>query len=483
VAVIVNLAVTLPLAYLLNIWQDEAYTLQTTSRDLGYAFRQAIGFEQNAPLYFLVMTLWRHVNGSIFSLRLGSVLCIAATIALVPSLARRYLPGVSVGLVTFAVACNAFIIWAAVEMRVYALIILVSALLLLVCYDAFLVERPSKKAAVAYAVCVAIALYTQYYLAFLVVAQGVTVLAYRRRALARFVPAAAAGALAFAPILAIVPAEVENFKGAFAPPSLAHAASSLAGILARYVLPLPFEHAKLTYLALTVAACAGLVVARRALTATGNGAILVMTGCASAFFVAGTYVAGVNILNRHAASLYLPATFSIFAGLTFLRQPLRSRATLAWFCVTLAASVATLAVTYDSLAKPGDWIRATAYLRSHERAGEPIVVFEAENALPLAYYYHGPNRIVAVPHPVDFQRYDVTRFVIRSQGDLAAVLPHARQLWLVTAGECASGSIAFGCDALERFVSTHYRVVSDARFYGSRVRLLQAATPSRPTTS
>jgi Dolichyl-phosphate-mannose-protein mannosyltransferase len=476
VALGINLAITLPLAYVLNIWQDEAYTLQTTSHGLGYAFHQAIGFEQNAPLYFLLLTLWRHVSAGVFSLRLFSVACIAVALALVPALVRRYVPKADAGLVTLAAACNPFAVWAAVEMRVYAMIVLVSALLLLACFDAFFADRPSRWALALYAICAAVALYTQYYLAFLIAAQAVTILVYRRAALVRFAIAAGAAALAFAPMLAIVPAQVANFKGAFARPSLVHSVAGLSGILARYVLPLPVGHAKLIYAGLGIAALLALLLARRSLT-QGNAPILVMTACCFAFFAGGTYAAGVHVLDRHAASLYLPALLSIFAAFTFLRPPTARRAAIVWLGLTLTLSVVSLAQTYHALAKPGDWIRATAYLRAREQPREPIVVFEAENALPLAYYYDGPNRIVAIPTAVNFREYDVSAFVIRSQAELQATVPRAKRIWLITAGECASANIAFGCDALERFVATHYRVESDASFYGSRIRLLETIRP------
>ena len=182
----VNLVITVPLAGILNIWQDEAYTLETTSRGFGYAFTQAIGFEQNAPLYFVVMSVWRHAGDGIFFLRLFSVLCIAGTVLLLPGLARRYVPHVDGVLVAAVVACSPFVVWAAVELRVYALIVLMSALLLRTFFDAFMEENPGKGAAIAYAVCVAVALYTQYYLAFLVAAQGATLLFYNRRAILRY---------------------------------------------------------------------------------------------------------------------------------------------------------------------------------------------------------------------------------------------------------------------------------------------------------
>ncbi len=483
IALCANLAVTLPLAYILNLWQDEAYTLQTTGHGLAYAFHQALAFEQNAPLYFVFLAALRHLGTSVFFLRLPSVLCIAVAVALVPELARRYVPAIDAGLVTLVAAWNPFVIWAAVEMRVYALIIVLSALLLLTFFDAFLARTPSKASAFAYAVCCILALYTQYYLGFLIAAQALTLLLVQRRAIGRFALCAAAGAIAFAPMLAIVPAQVQNFKSAFTPPTFPRAVEVLGAILARYAFPVLIPHAKLVYLALAVGAVVAAIAARKRFTSFGNGTILLITAWTFLFFAVASYATGVQILDRHAACLYLPFSLSIFAIFTFLRRPLQERAALGWSCLALLASTVALVQTYAPLAKPGDWIRATAYLRAHERWQEPIVVFEAENALPLAYYYHGPNRIVAIPRGVDFRRYDVTSFVLHGGSEVQAAIPPARRVWLVTAGECASANIRFGCDVLERYVAQHYRTDSSASFYGSRIRLLQLTAAARRPSS
>lgn len=470
-AVGVNLALTLPLAAILNIWQDEAYTLHTTGGSVAYAFAQAIRFEQNAPLYFVALTLWRHLGESVFHLRLFSVACIGLTVALTPALARRYLPRVSPLLVAVVVACNPFMVWAGVEMRVYALIVLVSALLLLTFYDAFADERPSLSATIAYGCCVAVALYTQYYLAFLIAAQALVVAVYYRKRLLAFLIAACAGAVAFVPLLAIVPGQVANFKDGFAAPSLPHALVGLAGILLRYVLPLPVAHSKVLYAGIVAALVVALAIVRPK-RAGGDGPLLLMTGAAVALFALGTYAFGVHVLDRHAASLYLPATLSVFAFAASLETP-RARLALAWSCLVIVLSVLVLGRTYWSLAKPGDWPRVASYIRDRESGGEPIVVFEAENALPFAFYYRGRNAVVPVPHAVDFRRYRVSSFVIHGRADLAASMPGSRRVWLVTAGACASANVQFGCAFLERFVAHRYRVVSDARFFGAEVRLLE----------
>ncbi len=475
-AAVVCVLVTFPLAAYLNIWQDEAYTLQTTSRDVAYAVHQSLAFEQNAPLYFVLIVLLRHITSSVLFLRCFSIACAAVTIALVPALTRRYLPSVNPAITTFATAWNPFLIWAAVEMRVYALVVLLSALLLLSFYDAFLARRRSIGAVIFYAACAVVALYTQYYLAFLIAAQGFALLAYRRDALVSFLIVDAAVAIAFSPMVFVVPGQVQNFDGGFAAPaSPFHSLAFLCRILLRFVLPILLQHATAIYLALAAIGAVAAILGRRAFRRSGDGMLPFITICAVFLFALGAYAARVHILTRHAAFMYVPAILSVFGLLTFLRPKLARRASYAWFVIALALSTLAVAQTYAPLAKPGDWQRATAYLQSHERSREPIVIFEAENALPFAYYYHGPNRVVAIPEAVNFQRYDVTRFVVHNEVELRARVPRSREIWLITAGECTSANIAFGCPVVDRFFASRYKTLSDRHFYGSRVRLLRLA--------
>jgi hypothetical protein len=299
-----------------------------------------------------------------------------------------------------------------------------------------------------------------------------TLLTYRRQAILRYALCAAAAALAFAPMLVMVTRQVDNFKSGFTPPTFFGSFAVLFGIIAHYLLPSPIPHSKIGYLALALGAIATVVAMRRHFHAPDNAAILLITAWAFMFFAVVSYAAGVRVFERHAASLYLPSTLSVFAAFTFLDQSYLRRAAIAWSCLVLSLSTVALGKTYAPLAKPGDWIRATAYLAAHERPNEPILVFEAENALPLAYYYRGPNRIIAIPASVDFRGYDLTRFVIHDEAELQRVVPPAQRIWLITAGECASANIQFGCATLERFVAEHYRVESDAAFFDSRLRLL-----------
>jgi hypothetical protein len=63
-AIVLHTAITIPLAFALNIWVDECYSLFSTSGTLAEAYANSIDFERQAPGYFVVLKLWRCINPS-----------------------------------------------------------------------------------------------------------------------------------------------------------------------------------------------------------------------------------------------------------------------------------------------------------------------------------------------------------------------------------------------------------------------------------
>jgi len=481
VAVAAQLLLTVPLAFALNIGKDDAYTLASTGQGAAYALHQAIFFEQNAPLYFVVMSLWRAIDGSAPFARLFSVLCAAATVLALPALLRRYFASARHGWLVAAAAFNPFLIWAALDIRLYALVILLSTLLLITFHDAFLAERRAPQALAAFAGTAIAGMYTQYYIGFLLAAMGLALARRRRRAALREYALMAAGvALAFAPMLPLLPGQLASFRGAFAAPgSPLASAQTLASILLGYLFPVDASTgAGWILLALLVGAVALGYLVLKSRSPLEGGVIVEVFVLSAAVFALVVYLAQERILYRHPALLFVPALVSVFALVTLLREPLRGRVTAALGVVLLMASATTLVGTYRPLAKTGDWARVARYLRSQAVQGQPIVVFEAEYAVPLAYYYRGPNPVVPVPVAVNFRTYDVASYVLRDGDQVSRALERVpgthRTIWLVAGDRCRAQNIEYGCDVLERYVREHYRVLSTRAFYGSTVRLLAA---------
>lgn len=479
--VLVNLCVTLPLAYKLNIWTDEAYTLHTTAGGVADAWRRAISFELQPPLYFVLSSLWRKVSGSVFCARLFSVVCVALTVRVAAALSRRYVPRIHAGWLAAVVALHPFAVWAATEIRVYALVVLLSALLLLLFFDGYLAPEPRRRARVLYVLLCVLALYTHYYLGFILAANACALLVLRRwRVLRAYLVGMAAVALCFAPLALVVRGQMGvlgNSAGRALTP--AEALKLLYWRVYEYALPVEWvpSQALRSWLVRLgfVAALATLVAWLRRRPEPAHAAALIITTTAAFLFLIPLLSTGEAFAHaRHTTALFVPVSLSLLAVLaSFGRKTLL----VAWILVSLSFYAGSLATTYAPLAKPGDWERVAAYIRAHEQPGQPVLVFRASGALPLAHYYSGPNPLVPLPAPPDLKTYDLRAETIGGEADIAAALARLggdhERLWLVTQTPCEYLDLDFNCAALESFVNRNYAVESARSFVNADVRLLR----------
>jgi hypothetical protein len=97
---------------------------------------------------------------------------------------------------------------------------------------------------------------------------------------------------------------------------------------------------------------------------------------------------------------------------------------------------------------------------------EPILVFPSEDALPLAVYYHGRNRLLPVPAAPSYESWDQRTFVVQSPDDVARLVeaeaPGSVGLWV----HKNTYGPRWGPDKLEAFLAGAYR--EDGRFVFER---------------
>ena len=493
--ILLHLCITIPLAYKLNIWMDEAFTLHTTDQGLGYALEQALNFELQAPLYFVILNLWRKINGSIFFARLFSVLSIALTIHTVARLSRRFFKEIHPGWLAAAVAFNPFTIWAALEIRLYALVILQSALLLLLFYDSFLSEAPRRFARISYFMLAVVALYTQYYLGFLLAAHAVVLLLLKRwRPLLTYLAGMLAVGVCFAPMLVFIRAQMSAQTD-----SIKSASSSLSALgyifwrMKDYVLPAewqPLVSLRPWLLRIAYAAILFLLLRKRRRLAIDSRemALWTITIVMALMFTAVLRSTGEMLLQlRHTAVLFLPTIFFTFS--IILRIDKR-RALAAWALIIFLFYATSLYVVYRPVAKSGDWNRVASYLTASVKPGQAIMVFHAGARLPLSYYYTGPNALVPVPGADDFDTWRLENYVLRDEAEIREALSRVpgdkEYVWLVNDKLCGFIDVDFNCRVLEDFVNQNYSVESSKSFYGSEVKLLrqklkdQSVSPNSP---
>jgi hypothetical protein len=161
------------LSYSLNIWEDEIYSLKSTQGSINSTIRQALNFEGQPPIYFILLNLWRHIDNGIFFSRMFSVLSIVLATIVLFKLSKRYIPGFNPILLCILFLINPFIIWASVEIRLYALSVFLSLSLLFFFNNGFICKENEKLNKFFYYVFAFLSFYTFYYFSFFLLANGI----------------------------------------------------------------------------------------------------------------------------------------------------------------------------------------------------------------------------------------------------------------------------------------------------------------------
>ena len=482
VVVLLHLALVVPLAAVLNVWIDEAYTLRATGDGLAHAVRQALGFELQPPLYYVILTLWRGLDDSVFFARVFSILCTASTVVVAGSLARRYLPGVAPALVAGVVAFNPLTVYAAVEARYYALALLLSALLLLFFHDGYVAAEPSSTGRRRHAAAAVAALYAHYFLGFLLAAGGATLLVlWRLVGLRQYVVAMILAAVLFLPLAVMAVRQVESVgaTGVSATLSTVGATQLVWNAAWRQLLPanedtpLSVVRRWVSRLALPFVLIAGLALHRR--PSASIAVPLTIAAVVGLFFVGVAGHLGPEFVKlQHTLAFSLPLLLAALALLQYAGGP---RLAMGGALASLIFFGPYLWQGYEPLAKAGDWVRVSRYIQRHESALEPILVFKAEFVLDFGHHYSGRNRLIPIPRPPSEERYDLTEQVLRDEreilGALSGQLGGTRRFWLVTSHTVPFRGIDPHPEILEEFVARRCSVLRDQAFVGTRVRLVE----------
>lgn len=460
-----NLLITIPLAAYLNIWRDEVYALQTSSQNLSYALHQAVHFEMQPPLYFLLLNIWRSVDSSFFWARLFSIICIALTIYITALLVKRYLPQIHPGWLTICIAFNPFTIWAAIEIRVYALVLLITALLLLTFFDGYLKGKVNKKARYFYALLSICGLYTQYFIGFLLVANGAALLISKRwRSLLNYCLVMAIVGICFAPMLIFVPDQVSGNTYGGVSSSLVDGVKYIFNSILRFTLPVPWGAIPaLRILRYCVAALVIFIVVRyRRFINELNLIIWTITLVLAGFFAIALDLTDALLL-RHAVVIFLPAVFSAFAIISLIKTKRYRQIVITWVTIILSISTISLYNNYQPLAKEIDWHGITNYITTTEQPNQPILVFPTGIALPLKYYYSGINSLIPIPEAQDlhtFQKYNIKDFILEDSQEITKALAKSNgnhdYLWLIQWRTCSSTDNILNCQVLEKFLDEFY---------------------------
>ncbi len=498
--IVLHLLIVLPLAYTLNIWADEASTLYTTQHGLITAFQNAATDEKQAPLYFWILSLWRSINGSIFFARVFSVICSIFAIKMFAGLAQRVLSPRSALLATAFFAFHPYLIWASLEIRVYSLVILLSIALVRLFLAGFLEESNSKttmpqgKVRLLFLITAIIALYTNYYLGFLLVSFFFALLISKRWREARvYLGLMLLVATAFLPLLLTdFGAQFTANTGGFQEQrSIGKGLRHLWRHFLTFALPIeviPDDHfsaadmIRLWAVRIGLIAVGFLSLARRNAISLTTVSLAAVTGAAFACFLVAYFVVGSDYTEiRHASVLFAPVVFfaasllsDIFVTGERQMRFFNKAAAIAGALLVLASFSLGLITMYPNMSKRGDWARVGAFIAENESPGQPIIVFPTYEVLALPYHYHGVNKILPDERYFELEREAAAgtenSYIKQIDFFISKIPADAEMIWLAVSEKCL---VTEACRPLENYVKANYTVEKEQEFYLEKVFLLK----------
>lgn len=487
VLAIAHAGVALPLALRLNVWSDEASTLYTTRLGLAATFANVFADEKQAPLYFLLLSLWRSINSSVGFARTLSVAFSVIAIFAFYDIARRVLSDRGARIATAFFALHPFLVWASLEIRVYSLVVLLACLLIRFFITGFLNDDKTSRS--IYFIVAIIALYTNYYLGFLLVGNFAALLLLRPRSARRYLVQMVGVAVFFAPLVWMIGSQLAQVSDDVPTPrsvieGIRLVWSSVTTFLLPAVLfsdddPTTVAIVRTWLVRLFVVVAAVFLLARRRRPPTFVSAFGSISAVVAAFLLVAYFALGVIYVEiRHAAvlfpSLILLASVVVAAMFENLdakfARPLTSVLAVA-FAVAFGFAIVSL---YPEGAKRGDWIRIADYIEQREIPGQPIIVFTVFDALSLPNHYEGPNRILPDEHFFNWgaeAAYGTPESLRRETDFVISKIPSdAPEIWLATGERCQTTK---ACETLENYVRANYTVAEDKEFYKERLRLLR----------
>ncbi|HEV3156300.1 MAG TPA: hypothetical protein VGZ00_03030 [Candidatus Baltobacteraceae bacterium] len=466
-------ATLLYLIFTLPTWGDEEYTFATTSGGVLYAIAHAFSFEQQPPLYFALVALWRSFGSAVWWVRLLSVLFLVPLPLVIVAIARRVAPQSRPAVVVAFVMLQTFVVWAAVEARGYTLDLLIGSCLTLAFVAGYL-PGSSRRARGLFFLVSLIAVYQQYYFAFVLIGMTAALIVARRwTGLWALLASNVLVLLALLPAAQVIHAQVGEASSLHVG-VIKGITNGLSGYLP-FLLPRDWLSSRhLVYDVIFVGALAALAFARPQIDRLVLAYASIVAVALMLFVAVGTF-GGILVYSRHEVVLFFPSLVVLLLVLTRLRSPKAAIARRFLAAIYLVATFGSLITLFGNGTRDGDWIRVAAFLNRSVSARDVVVVFGPEETMPLGRYYKGSAEMRALPHPASLVRYDFSALVLHGDGEVeAAIAPRVlggRRVWLVTGYACEA--TGYGCEYLRNVVARDYRVLQEQRFFGSEVQELE----------
>jgi hypothetical protein len=407
----------------LNVWEDELCSLNTSSKTLLYALHQSFNFELQPPVYFLLLTLWRSISGSILWARLLSVFFILISEVVLIKYIKKNNESKFATFLTILFLLNPVTFYAILEIRLYALLILLSLILWIQFNNTYYDGKITPGKRILFIVISIFGLYTQYYIGFLLFSFG-TILLLQRNFKTLFIYIMDM-IVPLSTILLIIPKIYMSANLHFA-----YVTSDFRGFsdmwieirrlipnrIFEYFIPIDFYGPKnlmdwifkfvLLVLFLFSINREGLKKRIQQLFPT-----IISVSVILLFFIFLLGKFGPYWIQFRYTTIWFIPLFFLF---TFMLRQLKYKLLIFWYIFFTFIFMYGNVSRYGQFYKVNDIRSLAAYVETHEKVYEPILIYRNIIADHLQYYYNGQNEIIPIPKAYSYVSWNPDAYRVSS---------------------------------------------------------------------
>jgi len=393
----------------LNIWMDEAYTLDTTSAkyNLSLVIKQSYYFESQPPVYFIILSLWRKINDGVFFARLFSVINIGLSGWFFYRLANLISGTKTSRWVLILFLLNPFVIWAGLEIRLYAFLLFLSVLLIYFFFRYYTQEK--KKDLYFFLVICVIGLYTQYFFALLIGALVFASLIFKGwKIFFRFCLYLIPVGLIFLPNVILMANQlnmVQSLKLQFSPlqriDMVFHSPQNLMLAMGKLYFARQLRWVLLiSFISLVTWSYLKAYKQNRKIKTFYFEAINLNILAALTVVIMLAILMAITKIDHEDRYLTIALPFFILwftlidRHIFLIRRVIYSLLSLFFIWLFI--------YNYSDTVKQYDYKGVVKYIHLEERKAEPILFYHSTVSLPFSFYYTGTNPLVPLPHEVHF---------------------------------------------------------------------------------
>jgi hypothetical protein len=466
------------------VWTDEGFSLMTSSKSVSFAFNKALEVEFQPPLFYVLLNLWRSINSSYFFARMLSIILLFISVFPLKALLKEHF-GERYKFFTLVFLTNSFIIASALEIRYQSLMILLTILAEYFFLTGYYRENRKFTHRLIYIVIAIFGVYTQYYFSFLLIANFIVLVAFRKYKISfKYIFDMIWPVIGLALLLPYFNSQVDSQSSLCNPTySLMYYPNFIIQSILKMLVFFP-KVINEYFQILVWATAVGLIFVLPLLLVKGkvyskelfkNQYLFKVIILMLLFTGMLTLIKYDMLPIRHLIVVFIPFWILCFSIVNLIK----SDKLVIFLSITLILISLSISIFKNApLQKGKEFKDVLTYVSDNEKAGENIVVYRNIVKLNLQPGYKGPNTIYAIPREIDYtEAPDYERDAIKNYYQLDSVFQNipSKIIWLVSTDNSSfkkSYCVDYHDEILEEFVDKNFTVISSKQIEGIWVRKL-----------